>query len=74
MYHPKRVVGPLLKIFFGKNKNVTFFVLLRYKSVQKNRKIERVVSRKMGGRTNEGPNSTYGRGPKMRIKYLPVFA
>ena len=35
-----------IKIFFGKNKNVTFFVSLLYKSVQKIRKIECVVSEK----------------------------
>ena len=66
--------------FFGKNKNVTFFVSLLYKSVQKIRKIERVVSEKnerTDGRTDErtnertnggeiiGPKSASGGGPKM---------
>ena len=63
--------NPGIKIFFRKNKNVTFLVSLLYKSVQKIRKIERVVSEK-NERTDErtdggeiiGPKSASGGGPK----------
>ena len=55
-------VNPLnlgIKNFFGKNKNVTFFVSLLYKSVQKIRNIECIVSEKnerTDERTNERTN------------------
>ena len=48
-------VNPLnlgINNFFGKNKNVTFYVSLLYKSVQKIRKIECIVSEK-NERTDE---------------------
>ena len=60
-----------IKNFFGKNKNVPFFVSLLYKSVQKIRKIESVVFKKnkrtyvrTNGDESIGPKSASGGGPK----------